>query len=178
MNLELRAILCPQTPSHIYCCKFVTLAIVSGGIWFSIIFSIGISAAIRNAEHLVWWGRFGFVFSFFFFLKECKDNLALGIGFLKVGCVWNLFLQRLPQDVPWQRLSFTEPQALWTEVPVSKNDQVVVSGNVHKAAALFRLSLVPEGNQSLWASLLSGLWDGVECAWANSKGLSFTTFSP
>ena len=57
----------PQTPSHIYCCRCVTLAIVSGGIWFPIIFSIGISAAIRNAEHLVWWGRFGFVFFFFFF---------------------------------------------------------------------------------------------------------------
>ena len=38
---------------------------------------IGISAAIRNVKHLVWWGRFGFVLSFFFFLKGCEDNLAL-----------------------------------------------------------------------------------------------------
>ena len=47
--------------------------------------------------------------------------------------------------------------ALGIEVPVSKNDQVVVPRNVHKAAALSRLSLVSEGNQSLRASLLPGL---------------------
>ena len=52
------------------------------------VFLIGISAAIRNAEHLVWWGRFEFVFSFFFFyLKGCEDNLASAIGFRKVVCV-------------------------------------------------------------------------------------------
>ena len=64
----------PQTPSHIYCCRCVTLAIVSDGIWFPIIFSTGISAAIRNAEHLVWRGRFEFVFSFCFFfsLKDVR----------------------------------------------------------------------------------------------------------
>ena len=59
----------PQTLCHIYCHRFVMLAIVSGRIWFPNIFSIGMSAAIRNAEHLVWWGRFGFMFSIFFYFS-------------------------------------------------------------------------------------------------------------
>ena len=61
---------------------------------------------------------------------------------------------------------------------MSKNDQVVVSGNVHKAAALFRLSLVPEGSLSLSASLLSGLGDGWNVPEQTGKGLSLTTVSP
>ena len=32
-----------------------------------------------------------FSFFFFFYLKGYEDNLASGIGFRKVVCVWNLF---------------------------------------------------------------------------------------
>ena len=32
----------------------------------------------------------GFVFLFFFFsLQECKENIPVAIGFLKIGCFWN-----------------------------------------------------------------------------------------
>ena len=37
------------------------------------------------------------VFPFLF--KVVEDNLPLAVGFLEVGCVWNLLLQYLPQDV-------------------------------------------------------------------------------
>ena len=57
----------PQTPSHIYCCRFVTLAIVSGGILFPLVFLIGISAAIRNAGILFGGGGLSLCFLFFFF---------------------------------------------------------------------------------------------------------------
>ena len=85
-HLELRAILCP--PDSI---PYLLLQICDVGHceWWDLIFHHLFDwhfCSNRNAEHLVWWGRFGFVFSFFF-LKECKDNLALRIGFLKVGCV-------------------------------------------------------------------------------------------
>ena len=56
-------------------------------------------------------------------------------------CAWNLFLRCRPQDISWGQLSFKEPRALWIEVPVSKSDHVVVTDNVHKAAALFHALL-------------------------------------
>ena len=31
----------------------------------------------------------GFVFFFFFSLQECKENIPVAIGFLKIGCFWN-----------------------------------------------------------------------------------------
>ena len=43
---------------------------------------------------------------------------------------------------------------------------------------LFRPTLVPGGNQSLRASWLPGLWEGVECAWANRKVLESHYFFP
>ena len=71
----------------------MTLAIVSGGILFPLVFLIGISAAIRNAGILFGGGGLSlcFLFFFFFYLKGYEDNLASGIGFRKVVCVWNLF---------------------------------------------------------------------------------------
>ena len=111
---------------------------------------------------------------FLFFLKGYEDNLALGIGFLKVGCVWNLFLRCRPQDVSWGWLSFAEPQAFGIEVPVSKSDQVEVPENVHKAAALFQAHLGSWGQPEPLGKLASGAvrWSGMclskqERAWVS-----------
>ena len=120
----------------------------------------GIAAALRDARHLVWEGRFGCVCSIFFFLlllKGHEDNLPLAVGFLNIGCVGNLFLRCQPQDISWGQLSLSEPQALWIEVPVCKGDQVVVTENVHKAAALFMRPFSSwreaesEGKMASWA---------------------------
>ena len=43
-------------------CRILTTAIVIGGIWFPIIILIGIPAVIKDAEHLVLWRTFDFVF--------------------------------------------------------------------------------------------------------------------
>ena len=73
----------------------------------------GIPAAIRDAVHLLLWWRFAIVVSFFIlFIKGCEENLPATVGFLKVSCVWNLFLQYLPQDLSSGQLSLIAPQAL------------------------------------------------------------------
>ena len=53
---------------------------------------------IRDAEYLVLW-PFVDCFFFIFFLKLCEENVHVATGILKVGCVWNLFLQYPPQDL-------------------------------------------------------------------------------
>ena len=54
----------------------VTLAIVIVAIYSPLVLLIGIPEALRDAEHLVWWGRFGFMFSifFYFFLKGMRTT--------------------------------------------------------------------------------------------------------
>ena len=93
-HLELRAILSPpdSLPLLLQICDTDHCE------WWDLIYhrlSTGISAAIRDAEHLVWWGRF--VFVFFFFLEGCEDNY-LWVFLKDSGCVWNLFLWCWPQD--------------------------------------------------------------------------------
>ena len=108
------------------------------------------------------------LFFSFLLLKGHEDNLPLAVGFLCIGCVGNLFLRCQPQDISWGQLSLSEPQALCIEVRVCKGDQVVVTENFHKAAALFMRAFgscgkaVPEGKLPSWA---------VKLAWANRKGL-------
>ena len=57
---------------------------------------IDIPPAIRDAEVGVLWWRFGCIL---FFLKGCEENVLVAVDFLRVGCVWNLFLQYPPQDI-------------------------------------------------------------------------------
>ena len=57
-----------QILSHIYCLRLVMLASVSVAICFPIVLLIGICAVIKDSEHIVLWWRFGYVYSFFFFL--------------------------------------------------------------------------------------------------------------
>ena len=91
-------------------CRLVTMAILIGWIWFLVVILIDISPVIiRVAEYLVL--SFGL---FFFFPKRVWGKLTFEIGFLKVDCAWNLFLQYLLQDLSWGQLSFTAPQAFWT----------------------------------------------------------------
>ena len=47
-------------------CQILTTAIVIGGILFPIVILIGVLAAIMDAEHLVLWQTFDFVFLVFF----------------------------------------------------------------------------------------------------------------
>ena len=55
-----------------------------------------------DAEDLVPWPSVFCVFFLFLFfsLKACEGNLPVAVDFLKVGCVWNLFLQYCPWAVP------------------------------------------------------------------------------
>ena len=75
-----------------------------------------------------------------FLLKEW-EKFASGECLLDSWGCWEFIQQSLHQDLSWRQLSLMEPQALWIEVPMSKSDQVVVTGNVHKEAALFQARL-------------------------------------
>ena len=48
----------------------VTLAIVIVAIYFPIVLLIGIPEALRDAEHLVWWGDLSVIIPFFIFSLE------------------------------------------------------------------------------------------------------------
>ena len=50
-----------------------------------------------------------------FFPKGYEENVPVSVDFLKVSCVWNLFLQNPPHDLSRWQLSLTTPQALWLE---------------------------------------------------------------
>ena len=67
----------------------VTLAIVSVAIYFPIVLLIGIPEALRDAEHLVWWGDLSVIIPFFIFSLEVVRTSYL--------CAWlpehQLFLQ-------------------------------------------------------------------------------------
>ena len=65
---------------------------------------------IRDAEYLVLW-PFGDCF-FIFFLKLCEENVHVATGILKVGCVWNLFLQYPPQDLSPRAAVISSPTGL------------------------------------------------------------------
>ena len=78
------------------CCSFVIFLIISG-----------------DAEHLV------LCLSLFFsFLKGHEENLPVAVCFLKVGCVWNSFLQYLPQGLSWEVLFLAPPKSLTVGVGI------------------------------------------------------------
>ena len=79
--------------SHMYCCRLVRMAILTGWIWFLVVILIGISPVILEMQSILSCGSVGF-----FILEE---NWPCAIGFLKVGCVCNLFLQYSLQDLSW-----------------------------------------------------------------------------
>ena len=68
----------------------------------SVVVLIGIPAAIRDAEHLVLWWRFDLVlfYLFFFFFKECEDNLPLELGFLELAGFGIYFSNMRPRAFP------------------------------------------------------------------------------
>ena len=104
----------PQTPSH-YCCRFVTLTIVSGGIWFTIVFQLAFLQQLGVLSILFGGGGLC-LFFFFFFLKGCEDNY-LWVFLKDSGCVWNLFLWCWPQDgCHSQNLRPCELRCLWARV--------------------------------------------------------------
>ena len=41
----------------------------------------------------------------FFFLKGFEENLPLAIDFLKVSCIWDIFLQFASQDINYLRVA-------------------------------------------------------------------------
>jgi len=55
-------------------------------------------------------------------------------------------------------------QPSWFELPVNTRENVVVTENVHEAAALFRPTFGSWGNQNLRESLLLGQWNREEGA--------------
>lgn len=72
----------------------MTLAIVSVGIYFPIVLLIGIPEALRDDEHLVWWGDLSVIIPFLnFFLRSCEDKSSFALGFLNISSFCNFFLQ-------------------------------------------------------------------------------------
>ena len=140
--------------------------------WWDLIchcrFDIGILSILS-------WGGSLILFCFCFFFKGCEDNL--GVGFLTVGCLGNIFFQHLPHGISWGQLSLTEPQPLWIEVPVCALNYKLQKMSTRRQH--FRLpSIGSWGNQILRARWLPGLWNRVECAWARRKGLETHYFFP
>ena len=99
----------------IYCLWISVTRFLISVIRFLAIFIDFPPVIIRDAEYLVLW-PFGDCFFFIFLLKLCEENVHVAAGILKVGCVWNLFLQYPPQDLSPGQLSLAAPQALWMEV--------------------------------------------------------------
>ena len=96
--------------STIYCLKTVRMVVLSDGIWFLVNLIAILPVIIRVAEHLVFW-----LIGFFFPLKGYEENLPVAIGLLKVGWLWNLFLQNLLKDLSWGQPLLRAPEALWTQ---------------------------------------------------------------
>ena len=87
------------------CLQTLRMPMLSDGIWLLVVILIGIiPVIISDAKHLILCPS-----GFFLSLKEW-GKLTFETGFLKVSCVWNSFLQYLPQDLSWGQLWLT---AFW-----------------------------------------------------------------
>ena len=102
------------------------LALVSVAVWLPIIFSICIPAVIRDAESLVWWGRLGVSVLFWFFLSFFSFKGVRAIFFWQLAS-WT------STAIPWRQLA-QNPRPFVLNWGVCGH--VVVTGNVHKEAAL------------------------------------------
>ena len=93
----------------------------------------------------------------------------MAVGFLKFVCVWNLSYSARHGTLPEGRGHEQPP--LWIRGAGKPWWSVVVTGNVHKAAALFDAHLWFLGQAEASGKSASGLWNIVECAWAKPQGL-------
>ena len=130
----------PITPNSLLHLLFVhwRMAILTGGIWFLLVSLIGIPPVmIRVAEHTSCpRRRYGVCWVFLPFKGVRKIDLWQ-LASWKLFCVWDLILQYPPQDISWGQRSRAAAQPLWIRGASKPWWSVVVTGNVHKAAALF-----------------------------------------
>ena len=142
--------------------------------WLAFLLSLRMLSILSCGGHLILF----FSCCFFFFFKGCEDSLPLAVDSLRVGWFWNIFLQYLPHGISWGQLTIN-----WITSPcelrcLCTGDQVVVTENVHKVAALCLPNTGSWGSQILRASWLPGVWNRGECAWARRKGLETHCFPP
>lgn len=134
----------------------------------------------------LWLAESDFPLSFWLaFLQQLwmLSILSCAGGFVLFG-IWlpesRLFLEcTCPVSPPWHFLRtavITEPQALWTEVPVRTGDQAVVNRKSSKGSSIFACPHLVPG-----ATRKAG-FHGCEIEWTvpgqTQKGLSFSTFCP
>ena len=69
--------------------------------WWDLIchcdFNLHPPVIIRDVQNLILLQGGNFFSPFILFFKGCQGNLPVAIGFLNIGCVWNLLLQCEPQ---------------------------------------------------------------------------------
>lgn len=97
-------------PTTAFICRLLGMTILTSVIRFLVVILIGIPhVIIRDAEHLILC-PFGDSLSSLLSFKVWEENVPVAVGFLKVSCVWNLYLQYPPQDLSWGQLSLTDPR--------------------------------------------------------------------
>ena len=162
-------------------CRILTTAIVIGGIWFPIVILISILAAIRDAEHLVLWRTFDFVFSgFFFFLKGVRTIYLWQLASWELAGFEIYFSSTCPTAFPEGICQFTELHTAlvnwgvcvhwWSSCSYRKFPQ---DGSTFACP-----TLVPGAARSLGPVGFLGCeieWNVPEQA---GKGLRLNTFSP
>ena len=120
--------------------------------------------------HLVWEGRFGCVCSLFIFPQlYCEDTFS---DWLPECWLCLEFISQVTATGHFLRVAvINRTLGLVSWGSCNKDVQVVVTENVHKAAALLHahpVSWDPVESEGLFASLL---WNWVKFAWANRKGI-------
>ena len=160
----------PQTPSH-YCCRFVILIIVSGGIWFTIVFQLAFLQQLGMLSIL--FGGGGLCLCFFFSLKGVR-TITFGYPW-KILAVFGIYFSGAgPRTAVIHRTSglvnWGACELEWPGCSYRKPPQDGSTFHAH--------FWIPGGNRSLGASWLPGLWNRVEFAGANRKGLASHDFSP
>ena len=120
-----------------------------------------------------------------------RKILSVPIGFLTVGCVWNLFLQYWVQGFSWGYLSLRAPWVLWIggarkqtwlkqlssssssskeqSWPTCSYRNCPQGGSTHSCSAVIPHATRALGKVVSWAP---------NCAWANSQGFRFHCFFP
>ena len=163
----------PQTPAHVNCWP---LGVVGFNFppffWLAFLQQLGMPSILFGGADLVWLCLLFFPLNggrtvYLWQLAPWK-SAVFGIYFFGIsrrtfpegGC-------HSQNPRPW------ELRCLWARVIKLKFQEMFT-----KRQHFSRPTLVPGGNQSLRASWLPGLWDGVECAWANRKGLESHYFFP
>ena len=102
----------PASSPAFIVCRLVRMASLTGGIWFPIVVSIGVPAAIRDAVHLLLWWRFACFPPCFLYIKGCEENLLWQLASWNSVVFGIYFCNPHPGRFP-EGSCQQKPQALW-----------------------------------------------------------------